>query len=86
MPKPAAKEEKKASPPPPSEAEQKAQPPPAAQQAAPSRPTGPRRSPDSKLRGILAEQMLRQGQSIPESWLRDWVGAGSAQQQQKQTA
>ena len=88
--KPAAKQEEENSSPPPPKAEQKKpqpeqkKPQPAAQEAAPSRPTGPRRSPDSKLRGILAEQMLRQGQRIPDSWLRDWVGAGPAQQQQQQ--
>lgn len=30
---------------------------------------------DWKLRAILAEKMLHQGQRIPDSWLRDWVGA-----------
>lgn len=30
---------------------------------------------DWKLRAILAEKMIRQGQRIPDLWLRDWVGA-----------
>ena len=81
--KPAAKEQEAKSSAPPKAEQKKPKPAsaPAAQETAPSRPTGPRRSPDSKLRGILAEQMLRQGQRIPDSWLRDWVGAGPAQQQ-----
>lgn len=33
------------------------------------------RSPDSKLRAIVAEKMLQEGQRIPDAWLRDWVGA-----------
>ena len=69
------------------QAKSSAQPPPAADTARaprsgeapapqPQRSTEERkRSPDSKLKGILAEKMLEQGQRIPDSWLLDWVGA-----------